>query len=292
MEASQNDLGAVFLQTYEQTLQQLVLMAPKLLIALALLLLGWAVASLFTRLGATLISLALKFVGRFFPEYSKHHSLVFGSTQKKLFNKLIFWLVMLFFIAAACNVLGLQYVTRWFDELFIYFPRVVAGIIIISSGYILSQVAGLMVGSAGFSSRFPQLQLFSRAVQALVFFAALIIGIEQLGINLEFITRFFIACTSILLLGFSLAFALGAKQVVENILGMQHLGKTIKVGDQIKLGELEGRVVDMQSGMLILECGKDRAQIPGHLFNKQTSLHLSVATPQSIKTTEEPEDKP
>lgn len=273
MDAPQNDLSAVFIHTYEQTLHQLVLMGPKLLVALALLLAGWAVASLFTRLGSSLISLILRLVGRFFPEYSKHHNLVFSTTQQRLFGKVIFWLVMFFFIAAACNVLGLQYVSRWLDELFIYFPRVIAGIIIISAGYVLSQVAGLMVSSAVLTTQFPQIQLFARAVQALVFFAALIIGIEQLGINLKFITQFFISCTSVILLGFSIAFALGARKVVENVLGMQQLSKNVKVGDQLKLGDLEGRVVDIGNTMLILECGQSRAQIPGHFFNSQASVH-------------------
>ena len=278
MDTSQSDLGAVFVQTYEQTLHQLILMGPTLLVALALLLAGWAVASLFTRLGSTLISLCLSLIARFFPEYSRHHSLVFSPTQQKLFGKVIFWLVMFFFIAAASNVLGLQYVSRWLDQLFIYFPRLIAGVVIISAGYIFSQVAGLMVSSAIFRSQFPQAQLFARAVQALVFFAALIIGIEQLGINLQFITQFFIASTSIILLGFALAFALGSKQTVENILGMQQLRKVVKVGDYFHFGELEGRIVELGNTMLILDCDNKRAQIPGHVFNSQSSFHSTQHT--------------
>lgn len=268
----QNDLGAVFIYTYEQTLQQLVLMAPKLLVAIALLLTGWAVASLFTRLGSSLISLILKLIGRFFPEYSNQHTLVFSKTHQKLFGKVIFWIVMFFFIAAACNVLGLQYVSRWLDEIFIYFPRLLAGVVIITGGYILSQVAGLMVTSTVQSTQFPQIQLFARSVQAVVFFAALVIGIEQLGVNLKFITQLFIACTSVLLAGFSLAFALGSKQLVENILGMQQVKKNVSIGDELKLADVQGRVIDMSNTMLVLESDDNTLYLPGHLFNSHSSL--------------------
>lgn len=276
-EPSFSDLSAIFAFTYEQTVQQILLLAPKLIVAIALLLIGWLIASLLARASSSLISLTGKAITRFFPGYVQRQNLALRQTHHQLMSKIIFWLAMLFFIAAACNALGLNFFAKWIEEFFSYFPQFIAGIAIIVGGYMLSRVVKIMVVTTADTANFKQTELLGNSAQVAVFFTALVVGVEQLGINVQFLTQLFIAISAVLVAGFSLAFALGAKQLVENIIGIQQARRRFKIGDKIAIGDAEGILIEITTTALVLDSDDQTFNVPGHFFSELSSVTRSVA---------------
>ena len=128
------------------------------------------------------------------------------------------------------------------------------------------------------SAGFKQSELLGTSVQVAVFFTAVVIGVEQLGINIHFFTQFFIVTSAILLFGFSLAFGLGAKDLIGNIIGSQQAQKIIRIGDEIAIDDIEGVVIEISSTALILETEAGRTTLPAHWFsNKMTHIKSKVA---------------
>ncbi|MBU6951193.1 MULTISPECIES: mechanosensitive ion channel family protein [unclassified Hahella] len=259
-------------QTYEQTIQQLIAFTPNILGALALFFFGFFIALALARAVRTGVTLLEKLLGRLFARFSTSpSSLKLRQSYTNVISKAVFWLVLLFFIAAGANSLGLNIVSQWMSQLLLYLPHFAAGMLIMLGGYLLSKVINLVMTSAAESVGIRQSALIGRSVQFTVIFIAVVIGIEQIGINIQFFTQFTIILSAVIAGGFSLAFALGAKYLVANIIGSQQVNKLVQLGDEVSIAGVDGVVVDITSSVIVLETPQGRTAIPGSFFMEHIS---------------------
>ncbi len=270
----------LFSLTYQQTLQQLTEFLPKLLGALLILLLGWVVASLLSRAARAGIRLLERSLSRLSPKLLPKRVPSARERHINVLGKVVFWLIMLFFIALCANNLGLDLVSRWMTELIAFLPALVAGLLIIVGGYLISNVVYMMTVSAAESAALTQAHLIGRGVQLTVFVTAVVIGVEQFGINLHFLTQFFIVISAVLVAGFSLAFALGARALIANIIGAQQATRMLQIGDEISLQGIEGVVVEVTVSLIILESSEGRFVVPAAQFMHEV-CHIKTAAQQT-----------
>ncbi|MDH5324883.1 MAG: mechanosensitive ion channel [Gammaproteobacteria bacterium] len=260
------DWQELLLSTYEQLLSQLIVYTPKLLGAFLLLFIGGLIAYLLSKLARTGVKLLESLLIRLFPSFIVRSDIKYRQSYVEAISKIVFWFVLLFFIAASANSLGLDMVSKWVQQLLLYLPRLVVGLLIMIGGYLISNAIKLMVASAAESAGMKQALWIGRSAQFVVFFTAIVIGVEQLGINIQFFTELFIIVSAILLSGFSLAFAFGAKYLVANIIGAQQANKLFQLGDEIKIANIEGVLVEIKGTMLVIESQNERIMIPASLI--------------------------
>ena len=109
----------------------------------------------------------------------------------------------------------------------------------------------------------------------IVFITTLIIGIKQIGINVDFITNVLVVTLGAFLGGAALAFGMGARTLVANIIGGQHVRERCRVGEQMQLGGYEGKVVEVTQTSIILDTKLGRTVIPAKHFQEQVSSFIS-----------------
>jgi len=78
-----------------------------------------------------------------------------------------------------------------------------------------------------------------------------------------------------LLSAIALAFSLGAKTMVENLLAAQSVAQTYNAGDIIRIGEIEGKILRITRTCLIVKSDEGQVMIPAKRFNEQESVHVS-----------------
>lgn len=277
------DWQDVLVLTYEQLLHQLVVFAPKLLGALLLLAIGGLIAFLLAKMARTGVKLSERLLIRLFPSFWIKPDDRFRQVNTNIIGKIVFWLVFLFFIAAGANSLGLEMVSNWMGQLLLYLPKLVVGLLIMIGGYLISNAIKYMTVSAAESAGLKQAQWIGQSTQIAVFFTAIVIGVEQFGINIHFFTQFFIVLSAILLGGFSLTFALGAKTLVANIIGAQQASKFIRLGDEISIAGIEGVVVEISGTMLVIESHQGRITVPANFFMEHVGHVKSTTVSGSAK---------
>lgn len=256
----------VLLLTYEQLVQQLVVFTPKLLGAFLLIVIGGLIAYLLSKAAKTVVTFLERLLVRWFPGKFLSAEVRLRQSYLNIVSKAIFWLVFLFFIAASANSLGLEVVSSWVGELLHYLPKLVIGLLIIIGGYFISNVINLMAVSAAESAGLSEAHWIGRLAQGAVFFTAIVIGIEQLGINIQFFTSLFIVVAAIILGGFSLAFGFGARSLVANIIGAQQANKFMRIGDEVCIGDADGVLVEISGTMLVIETKQGRVNVPASQF--------------------------
>jgi small-conductance mechanosensitive channel len=255
-------------ETFNDLSQQFVQYFPQIVGTATLLLVGWLVAKTLAVSAQKLVEGLDALFVRFAHAESGHHQRIQHS-YALIIKKLVFWVVMVFFLAVGANILGWDLFSGWLDRIVSYIPGLVTGLLIILGGFLLSNLARAGIITAAQRAGLEQSALMARAAQIVIVFSAVIIGVEQIGLNIGFLSNLSVVVVAILLAGAALAFSLGARTLVANVIGAQYTRKHCRVGDRIRIGGVEGEIVEVAQASIVVATGEGRAVIPAKLFHEE-----------------------
>lgn len=187
---------------------------------------------------------------------------------------IVFWAVLLFFIATAANALGLALLSAVVASLSLIVPRVFAAVLILVAGLVIGNIArgAVVATAAGAGSSFgPGL---GQMVRMAIIIAAFLIAVAQLGVDIALLTAIFSVTLAALLGGFALAFGLGARTAISNIIGSHYLRQTFEVGQTVRIGGVEGTIAGLTATTVILDVPDGRMIIPAKQFGEMPSALL------------------
>ena len=197
---------------------QLVEFLPNLLGAILLLIVGWLIARALRSAGVRLANWLNGVIDRRFgPERARH--LRISNTGVKLLGNIIFWVIVLLFVTAATRVLGLEAFSAWLNRVVVYLPTLLAGGLIILVGLLISTLGRDLTAATVASAGIAHAELFGRGVQAAILVTALVLGINQIGIDVTLLVTVIAILVAAAAGSLSLAFALGARSFVSNLIG-------------------------------------------------------------------------
>lgn len=263
---TKNDWQTAVSRSFEQLNDYLIMHVPQLIGALLLMILGWVLAWVCSKLTLNIV----KFVSRLWQKTAKKVSATGVSEIKAshalLISKTVFWVVILFFVAATTASLGLDFFSSWLTTLLGYVPQILAAIFITIVGYVLGNIAKAMVESTAQDPSDNQARTIGSMLKFSIFFVALIIGLEQLGLNIQFITTFIIVFGAVMLFGVALAFGMGSQSLIANIVGARQAKNNLRIHDYLKFANIEGTLVDITTTMLLIETEKGRVFLPARVY--------------------------
>lgn len=199
--------------------ERLINFFPVLLGALLVFLAGWIIAvtlgKLFEKMLKSLrIDSAMEKMGA----RGKVAGFGFEYTISEFIGGLIKWFLVLVFLMAATDILGLTQVTIFLNSIISYLPNVVVAVVILSVVFLVGNfVYNLVKGStaaAGVMSATLLATISKWAIIIFGFFAALV----QLGVASTLVNTIFIGIIAMLSLAGGLAFGLGGRDEAAMIL--------------------------------------------------------------------------
>ncbi len=193
-------------------------------------------------------------------------------TVSDIVGAVVFWAVLLFFVANAATALGL--LTAVVGSLSEFVPRVLAAVLIVVAGLVMGNVArgAVAATAAGAGTTFgPGL---GQIIRTAIIIAAVLIAVAGLGVDIALLTAIFSVSLAALLGGFALAFGLGARTAISNIIGSHYLRQTFEVGQTVRIGGVEGAIVEFTGNAVVLEVPEGRVIVPAKQFGEMTSTLL------------------
>jgi hypothetical protein len=207
-------------QLFEQLSQGFVEIgefAPRLAMAVGVLLVGVVIAKMFER-GTSFVLRKIGF-DRWMREGGVTEALERAGTTldpSAVLGKLIFWAIMLLVIILGANALGVSAVSVLFSELVNYIPNVIAATIVLVLGNLLGEfLKDLVLASTGGVAGAPTL---ARAAKAAVLLLATFMALEQLDIAQDIVLVFFIAVVGAAALAAGIAFGYGGRDVARDVI--------------------------------------------------------------------------
>ncbi len=263
------DWQAALAQTWQQIIGQLIAIIPQLIVAVTIVAIGWIVAYAAANGAKKLLSMMGMVLGKLTTSMPATHTHKPAPAQIEAVGKIVFWLIMLFFIVAAASALGLSVFTNLITSVVAYLPKILVGLVIFVCGYWLAGIANSLTTAAMKSAGLGEAALLGGVVQVLLLITTLVIGTQQLGIDIDFLTELLTVILGVSLAGFSLAFGFGARQMVANVIGAQQLRKHCRIGDRIKLAQAEGIVIDITATIVVVDSDLGRVTIPASKFQER-----------------------
>lgn len=261
-------MGSAVVEAVEKIFGGLITFLPQLLGAFLLVFVGWLVARLLRMLT---IRLARGFVS-FARSLGFHQALGSSSTREStaaIFGAVVFWAVILVFVTVATNLLGFTLFSSWLDELVGYLPRLLSAAITIFVGIIIANLVRDAVVALAQAIPAAQRKTLGRAAQVLTMTTMVVIGVNQVGIDVTLVNTIFAVVIAAFLGGLSVAFGFGARTFVSNLLGIRYLGNEVRVGQRIRVDDVDGVIVDVTQTSIFVETSEGRVQIPGKFFSEK-----------------------
>ncbi|MBT89721.1 MAG: hypothetical protein CMN79_04440 [Spirochaetales bacterium] len=255
------------LQAYEKMMD----IFPEALLAILIVLAGWIVASIFYRLCVQLLAFFAidKLVAKT-PLDKMLKGIGIHKSASGILGLLVFWLTILVTLIFASEILSLEKVSNALEVVTRYIPQVIAAFLIVVFGMLLAKFLQTIVVQSISKTGLGYERSVGRAVQMIVLVFVFLAAVEQLGLNLSFITTNVLIFFAAILLICGLAIVLSARTVLENALLCQHLKRNIEVGSEISVGDVNGKVKSFTLAGVVVETSKGATVVPASLFFTQT----------------------
>lgn len=251
--------------------EKIVTFIPRLLTAVIVLIVGWLTARLvrivIIRLARGLDNLWRRLVLR--KELAEVQN---RYPPTKIIGEISFWLIILFFSSMAADILGLSAFVSWISQIVSFFPLLIAGLVIIVAGIILSSLLRDLVASTASSAGAIQAELLGRITQVIILISAIVIGVDQIGIDITFLSIMAAILLSTTLGAVALAFGFGAKKHVANIIAGHNVRKRYHAGDAVRIRDIEGKIISMESSIVVIDTPEGQVSVPAAVFDVETAV--------------------
>lgn len=255
---------------------RLIAHLPEILAALVIMLAGWLIGRWLRHLTVSLGERVYRRLDR--SDRTPDLGAGVGSPIiLRLIGNLIFWSTIVLFATVAVDVAGVTPVRAWLERLVAYLPHLMLGLFIIVAGYLLSGIVREFVKDALASARVPQSTALGRLAQVVTIVGAVIIGIDQMGVEVGLITTVVSIVVAGFLAGLSLAFGLGARSLVANLVGAHHVRRYLRPGERARIGDVTGEVIELTPTGIVLASELGRVHVPAARFHDEP---LIVSTPE------------
>lgn len=262
----------------EALLRQLGAFLPQLVRAIVLLIVGALLGLLLETVGANTLR-SLGFDG--FAEKAGVTRVLRDASRDKdqkastLAGNLIFWIVMLTFMGLAAEVLGLAAFGKMMTALAAFLPRLLGAALLLVLGLFLGQAAReLIAGPPEHEVTPPWWRQLDRGVQAVIVALTVVVALSLVGIDLRWITWLVVILVAVAGLAIALAFGVGSQGLARDLAAGFYLRAQLKAGQRLRVGEVEGKVLQLTPLHLTLQTADGPLALPYSLIHSQGFVQI------------------
>ena len=249
---------------------------PKLVLAIIIFLIGFGLARIIKAVMNRFISRMEKMMPNKILQQKIKQISVDPSTR--LVSNLIYWIIIIFFLTAATEILGLPIITNWLGGLVTYLPNLLLAALLIFTGVIGGKLLREIISTAITKTGAAFGEVLGQFTYYAIITIAILLAITQIGVDLAILTGIIDIVLAAVLFGAALAFGIGAKTSISNILACYYLQSRYKVGEIVKIDNFEGQIMEFTSTSLIVDSDIGQITIPAKKFNEESSILINKDT--------------
>lgn len=265
----------------ETLLRQVAAFLPQLALAIVLLIAGALVGLLLEAVGASMLR-RLGFDG--FAERAGVTRVLRNASRDKdqkastLAGNLIFWIIMLTFMGTAAEVLGLAVFGKMMTALAAFLPRLLGAALLLVLGLFLGQAAReLMAGSTDHEVTPPWWRQLDQGAQAVIVALTVVVALSLVGVDLRWVTWLVVIFVAVAGLAIALAFGVGFQGLARDLAAGFYLRTRLKAGQRLRVGEVEGKVLQLTTLHLVLQTTDGPLALPYSLVHSQGFVQTESA---------------
>lgn len=180
----------------------------------------------------------------------------------KVVSTFVKWIIYIMLLIVVSDILNLKIISEQISEFLSYIPQLFVALVIFTLGLLFANFV-----KKGLKSFFESMDLSgAKIISQIVFFLLLVFisitALNQAGVNTEIITSNLTMILAAFLVSFALAFGLGAKDVVSDLLKTFYTRKTYEVGKKIVFENKTFEIVEISNISVILKNEDGKLVVP------------------------------
>lgn len=259
----------ILIDTFRKLLEQLTGFVPKLLGAAILLIVGSIVSNIVSKILKT--ALEKSGFDRLGDKLNKIDVIArFGELKLSLIvAKVLQYFIMLVFITASTEALGMQVLTDMVASLVNLIPKLIASAILLFAGLMIADALKNTVINLCNSFKIESAKLLGNIVFFFFFVIALIASLKQAGIETSLLESSFNLIIGGLVLAFAIGYGFASRDVLTNILSNFYSKNKFKEGQVIEVNGVRGTIISFDTTSLTLQTGDTQTILPLNVLQKE-----------------------
>ncbi|EPR74524.1 Conserved TM helix protein [Winogradskyella psychrotolerans RS-3] len=236
---------------------------PNIVGALIVLIIGWIVTKLIIKLIKKVLKLAK---ANKLDDKLNEIEIIEGKKLNfdtvKIVSGSVKWMMYIILLITASDIMGLDIISNQISALLSYIPQLFAALIIFIIGLIFANFVKNSLKKLFESMDLSGGKMISQVVFFLLLTFISITALNQAGINTDIITNNINMIIAGFLLAFSIAFGLGAREVVAKLLNTFYARKTFEIGQKIIFNDKIYEIEAVKSISVILKNSEGKLIVP------------------------------
>ena len=199
-------------------------------------------------------------------------------------TKLIYYVIILFSVAAAAQILGLSIIAEQISNFTNFLPYLFSALVVIIFSAWVATFAKQSITSTALSLGISSGRILGQLGFYIILGVGIITGLRQAGLQLDFLTAYLNIIIASLGFAFALSYGLASRKLFENFIGGFYSRDKLQVGEMIKINNLKGRVVAIDATTVSLRTETTTLIIP---LGQLTTEVIEKFEDESIPVTEE-----
>jgi len=180
---------------------------------------------------------------------------------------------MLAVTVSTTGVLGIDVLTKLMEDIIDFMPNVFIAVIILLIGYVIAtKIKEVLVnltkslgGNAG--------NVLGNILYYFIMVIVVITAFEQLGVNTDLISKNILIIVAVILIAGAVAYGYAAREIMRNMLSSFYSKKNFYEGQRIKIGEIEGVILEIDNTSVVLQTDDTKTVIPSsELMSNQVEI--------------------
>ena len=264
----------VILKSLNNMAEQFMSVIPRLITAVILYLIGLLVAKfVYTTLKKVFEKIQLDKIGDKLNEIEMVSNANMNIKLSEVFAKIIYYIMMLFFIVAATDVLGMPAISQLVQDIFNFVPNLIVALIVLILGLLLAEAIKSVVLTALKSLSIPSATVIANFLFYFLFVNIVVSALSQAKINTEFLSQNISLLIGGGVLAFGIGYGLASKDVIANFLASFYSKDRVSIGDIVTLDGNKGEVTEVDRSSITIDTGESKVIIP---LSKMSSDSIEI----------------
>ena len=235
---------------------------PNLIGAIIVFVIGWLIAKIIARIiKRVLKTIGIDKIGDKLNDIDIVQQSSMTIVPSTLLSKVFYYIILLFVTVASTEVLQVEAVTNLVSDLLAYTPNILVALLLLGVGLLIADLIKGMVQTACESFNIPSSKLIANIIFFLILIVAMISALTQLGIETDFMITVVTIILGGIVLAFSIGYGLASKETMANYLASRQGKDKFQLGHVIKVGEVAGEIIDIDSSTVTILSGDNRTII-------------------------------
>nr|WP_293302559.1 mechanosensitive ion channel [Allomuricauda sp.] len=236
---------------------------PKIVGAIAILILGWLIIKIVLFILGKILKLAkMDALSERINEMDLLGNGKFKIDIVKITLGFVKWLLLLVFFIVAADILDWGIISTEIGNLLRYLPRLFTALVLFTIGLYLGSIVKNAIKNLFESFEFGGGKIISGLMFYVIVIFMSITALNQAGVDTTIITNNITIILGSFLLAFALGLGLGSREIVADLLRSFYTRKNYAVGDKIVIGEDSGVIEAIENNSLTLVTKEGKFVIP------------------------------